>query len=191
MSKVKSCNINRFLVLPAVLALSAGVAWGHVNLITPNGGEQLEVCSVFTVRWQIAIAHNLQNWDLWYSKTSATGPWIPFATNLPAGSGAVGSIHTYAWTIPADIDGSVWVRVRMDNSGTDYYDVSDGSFSIDPVPADVNGDYVVNALDLIDLLFCLGEVANPPCDAADVDGNGVVNALDLIDLLLALGDSCP
>ena len=96
MCKVKSCNINRFLVLPAVLALSAGVARGHVLLLVPNGGEELEVCSTFTVRWRIQIAHTLQNWDLWYSKTSATGPWTTIAMNLPAGSPAVGSIHNYA-----------------------------------------------------------------------------------------------
>ena len=40
------------------------------------------------------------------------------------GRGDVGSIQTYAWTVPAVIDSSVWVRVRMDNSATDYYDVS-------------------------------------------------------------------
>ena len=60
-----------------------------------------------------------------------------------------------------------------------------------PCPADVDGNGVVNALDLIDLLLCLGEAANPPCEGADVDGNGFVNALDLIDLLLELGTVCP
>ena len=58
-------------------------------------------------------------------------------------------------------------------------------------PADVNGDGAVNALDLIDLLLCLGQSAGPPCVSADVNGDGAVNALDLIDLLLALGTACP
>ena len=58
-------------------------------------------------------------------------------------------------------------------------------------PADVNGDGVVNALDLIDLLLCLGQPATPPCDTADVNGDTFVNALDLIDLLLDLGLICP
>ena len=58
-------------------------------------------------------------------------------------------------------------------------------------PGDLNTDGVVNALDLIDLLLCLGQSANPPCDTADVNADGAVNALDLIDLLLALGTTCP
>ena len=61
----------------------------------------------------------------------------------------------------------------------------------DPCPADVNGDGVVNALDLIDLLLCLGQPATPPCDTADINGDTFVNSLDLIDLLLELGSVCP
>ena len=58
-------------------------------------------------------------------------------------------------------------------------------------PADINQDGAVNALDLIDLLFCLGQPAVGPCESADVNGDGAVNALDLIDLLLELGQACP
>ena len=58
-------------------------------------------------------------------------------------------------------------------------------------PEDVNGDGIVNAIDLIDLLFCLGQPANPPCDTADVNQDGFVNSLDLIDLLFELGTVCP
>ncbi len=49
----------------------------------------------------------------------------------------------------------------------------------------------VNVLDLIDLLLCFGQRANPPCDIADVNGDGSVNVLDLIELLLAFGTACP
>ena len=58
------------------LALSfiAAPANAHVNLADPNGGEVLEVGSVFAIRWHILIAHNLQNWDLWYSTTGSAGP---------------------------------------------------------------------------------------------------------------------
>ena len=54
-------------------------------------------------------------------------------------------------------------------------------------PGDVNGDCVVNVLDLIDLLLCFGQSAQPPCNLSDVDGSGVVNVLDLIILLLNFG----
>ena len=57
--------------------------------------------------------------------------------------------------------------------------------------ADVNGDGVVNVLDLIELLLCFDQPAAPVCEAEDVNGDGTVNVLDLIDLLLAFGSACP
>ena len=59
------------------------------------------------------------------------------------------------------------------------------------LPADVNGDGAVNVLDLIELLLCFGQPADPPCDAADIVEDGVVNVLDLIELLLAFGTTLP
>jgi len=56
---------------------------------------------------------------------------------------------------------------------------------------DTNGDGVVNVLDLIDLLLCFGQPAEPSCQAEDINNDGTVNVLDLIDLLLAFGQSCP
>ena len=103
----------------------------------------------------------------------------------------MGSIHTYNWTVPAVVDSSVWVRVRMDNSGTDYLDVSDLPFSITPLPADVNADNAVNVLDLVDLLLCFGQPAIPDCVGEDINGDGSVNVLDLVELLLAFGTVCP
>jgi len=177
--------------LAVVLGLFASPAQGHIQVLSPNGGEDMEVCSQYSIRWQIQIADNLLNWDLWYSTTGAGGPWTTLAVNLPSGSGAVGSIHTYNWTVPAVIDSSVWVRVRMDNSATDYYDVSNLSFSITPLPEDVNADNAVNVLDLIDLLLCLGQKAAGGCEAKDINDDGIVDRLDLIDLLLVFGETCP
>ena len=57
---------------------------------------------------------------------------------------------------------------------------------VEPLPADVNGDGVVNVLDLISLLPCFGQPAVPGCEAEDVNSDGTVNVLDLIELLLAL-----
>ena len=59
------------------------------------------------------------------------------------------------------------------------------------LPADVNGDGAVNVLDLIELLLCFGQPADPPCDAADIVEDGVINVLDLIELLLAFGTTLP
>ncbi len=76
------------------LGLMAGSASAHVQLNDPNGGEVLEVGSVFTIEWQILISHDLQNWDVWYSTTGNNGPWIEVAMDLPPGKGNVGSIHS-------------------------------------------------------------------------------------------------
>ena len=60
-----------------------------------------------------------------------------------------------------------------------------------PCPTDINGDNVVNVLDLIDLLLCFGQPAVPGCEAEDINDDGMVDELDLIDLLLAYGTACP
>ena len=56
-----------------------------------------------------------------------------------------------------------------------------------PIPEDVNGDDVVNILDLVSVAVNLG---NEGTDlAADVNGDGVVNILDLVRVAGALGDA--
>jgi hypothetical protein len=55
-----------------------------------------------------------------------------------------------------------------------------------PCPEDVNGDGVVDVLDLLDLLTAWGPCPPGPCPA-DVNGDGVVDVLDLLDLLTAWG----
>ena len=60
-----------------------------------------------------------------------------------------------------------------------------------PCHTDVNGDGVVNVLDLIGLLLCFGQPADPGCEAEDVNQDGSVDVLDLIDVLLAFGTACP
>ena len=56
--------------------------------------------------------------------------------------------------------------------------------------ADVNGDGVVNVLDLIEVLLCFGQPAVPGCEAQDVNHDGLVNVLDLIEVLLRFGQPC-
>ena len=60
----RSKSLASVLVGTCGMWLSAAPAVGHVTLNDPNGGEVLEVDSVFTIEWTIAIAHSLQNWDL-------------------------------------------------------------------------------------------------------------------------------
>ena len=143
----------------------------------------MEVGSTFTVTWKILIAHNQINWDIHYSTSSSAGPWTVVALNQPPGSAAVGSIHTYDWTVPDDVDDSVWIRVIMDNSGTDYNDVNNKPFAIVAVACDgdTNGDGVVNVTDLLNVINQWGFTDVD----SDLNGDGIV---DVTDLLLVVGN---
>lgn len=117
--------------MAAALLLFPAAAVAHVTLDAPDGGEVLDVGSQVSIEWRVLIEHNTENWDLWYSTTGADGPWIEVAVDLPAGNTAPGSVHSFAWTVPDDPSTAVRVRVRQDNSGTDYLDVSDADLAIE------------------------------------------------------------
>lgn len=61
-----------------------------------------------------------------------------------------------------------------------------GNINPPACPGDLNGDGVINALDLATLLSNWG-LANPASPASDINGDGVVNAQDLASLLSAWG----
>lgn len=123
--------------LVKVMALAmlgvAGIANAHVQLDQPNGGEVLEAGTVSVIEWHILIGHATIDWDLWYSVTGPNGPWIEIAADLPPGDITAGAIHTLDWFVPAVESDQVRVRVRQDNSGNDYLDVSDGDLEITAV----------------------------------------------------------
>ncbi len=177
-----------------VLFVLAAPSEGHVILDDPNGGEVLQVGSQFTITWRIQISHNLQNWDLWYSTTGAGGPWINIAQNLPAGSGAVNSVHTFNWTIPDAPSTQVRVRVRMDNSATDYLDISNANLTIEAVavPGDGDGDGDVDLLDFDAFLDCEtgpgGGAVPAQCQAFDFDGDNAVDFRDFAEFQLSFTD---
>jgi len=179
---VKSWGI--WAVAGVVLAM-ASPARGHVRLIAPNGGEVLIEGDVFTIEWTILISHNLLNWDLWYG-FSANGPWTELAFDLPPGSREVGSRHTYDWTVPDLLATRVYVRVRMDNAATDYFDVSNGPFTVTRA-GDLDFDADVDLDDWTTMSECSNGpgVLTPPagCDPvdfgnADIDGDGDVDLED-------------
>jgi len=112
----------------------------------PSGGESVSFGSVLTIEWRIDIPHNQDNWDLWYSTESREGEWIEIAMDLDPGSLSFMSIHTYEWAVPDVLADNVWVRVRMDNPDFDYYDVSNGSFSIVPAPGSLTAFGLVSMI---------------------------------------------
>ncbi len=133
-----------------VLTVAASVH-AHVTLNSPNGGESLTGGSNYLVEWVADVPHDTLNWDLWYSTSSADGPWTIIAEDLPVGDIFFGSPHSELWSVPDIVAANAWVRVRMDNDvQEDYNDVSAASFSIVASPslrADYNGNGVVDAGD--------------------------------------------
>jgi len=131
------------LVLVVIL-LTGGTAPAHPRLELPNGGESLEVGSVYSIQWQVLIQHETENWDLYYSNSGAGGPWIQIAADLDVGDPGPGSIHTYSWTVPNDVTTQARVRVVQDNLGNNYEDISNLDFAI---VDDSDGDGIDDALD--------------------------------------------
>lgn len=122
--------VGRVVLFVVAILAAAGTVGAHVMLDDPNGGEVLGAGTSAVIEWHVLIGHATINWDLWYSVTGPSGPWIEIAVDLPPGNTASGAIHTFDWLVPAVEADQVRVRVRQDNSGTDYEDVSDADFTI-------------------------------------------------------------
>lgn len=118
------------IVLASFLTLAAAENRAHVSLDRPDGGESFTGGSPELIQWHIVIAHNTLNWDLWYSVSGAGGPWIEIAVDIPPGDISTGALHEYSWTVPEVNTTRARVRVRMDNSSTDYTDISAADFTI-------------------------------------------------------------
>ena len=60
--------------------------------------------------------------------------------------------------------------------------------SSNSIEGDINGDYVVNVIDVVQLVsIALGE--SPEINSADINGDGIINVLDVIFLVnIVLGD---
>jgi hypothetical protein len=120
------------IVFAAVMSASAASA--HIEIDTPNGGEEIEVGSIVSVMWHVLIYHeDTLGWDVSYSTTGLFGQFVPVATDLPSGDFTVGSVHTYDWTVPDTVSSTVRISVFQDFPGGGYEDVSDQDFSIVPL----------------------------------------------------------
>ena len=92
-----------------------------------------------------------------------------------------------AITPPGLVEGSVSVDVTT--LGRTISRPNAFTYEAPPCPADLNGDGVVNSLDMVILLNAFGNCpASPASCPADLNGDGVVNALDVIILSNAYGD---
>ena len=131
----------------------------------------------------------------------APSPEMPVVDN---GGNALGFITLYTSPNPVDHEAQMisqqpvffpWTPITLTDPAlidTDLYlAIWATKALLQLCPEDVNGDGVINVLDLIDVLLCFGLPAVPGCEDEDVNRDGVVNVLDLIDVLLAFGTACP
>jgi len=130
---VASASASKSAVLIVAVLASAGTVGAHVELDYPNGGEVLEAGTTAVIEWHVLISHATLNWDLWYSLTGPGGPWIIIAEDLPPGDITAGAVHTFDWSVPGSQSNEVRVRVRQDNDGLDYEDISDDDFTVETV----------------------------------------------------------
>ena len=117
-----------------------------------------------------------------------TGATSVSVDGTPATSVVVTSpISLTAVTPPGLVEGSVSVDVTT--LGRTSSRPNAFTYEAPPCPADLNGDGVVNSLDMVILLNAFGNCPPSPTSCpADLNGDGVVNALDVIILSNAYGD---
>jgi PKD repeat protein len=120
--------IGTTLIGLLLLAVSATQVLAHVAVTDPDGGEHLEVGSTYTIRWFDTVNHGPADYDLWFSVSGSQGPWLEIAADLTPAPGAEN--HTYDWLVPDSPSGQVRIRVRQDNAGTDYEDMSNADLAI-------------------------------------------------------------
>lgn len=159
----------------------------HAELDNPLGGETLSGGFNFPVEWHVTASHNTENWDLWYSTTSNTGPWIPIQMNIAPGNLNVDVPHFHDWYVPNADLGDVWVRLRQDNVDADYYSIS-GNFSVTAAATgDFTGNGKVNSADVSRWINNFGTSSGAFFFRGDDDGDGDVDGADFLNLLRNFG----
>lgn len=113
--------VMRLLLVVTLIAASLPA---HVTLDAPTGGVILTPSTISVIKWHVLIQHSTTGWDVHYSTTSGTGPWIPIALGLPVGNPVAGAVHTLYWTVPNTVSSQVFVRVTQVNLGNSYTGVS-------------------------------------------------------------------
>ncbi len=134
---------------------------------------------------------------------SGQGAEIPLAwfdtIQTPGGESFVGARFTFELFAPGNLTttpGGTLFATMTGRSSTAALPGGDSfSFSIyrsDPIacPADLNGDQIIDLLDLSILLTNFGTLGGASPKDGDLDGDGDVDLLDLSELLIVFGGSC-
>jgi predicted methyltransferase len=124
-----------------------------VQLLTPNGGNNIGAGSTYYITWTSA---NVTNVNLELSLNGGTN-WTSIVTSLPAGSGV------YAWSVPASASTTARVRISS-TSNASINDMSDANFTIDQTPfvqlTSPNGGNTIAAGSIFNITWTYGNVSN-------------------------------
>jgi hypothetical protein len=99
-----------------MLAINLTV-YAHVELTYPEGGETFYTGDTITITWVQVQAHDVQNWELYYSPDGAQ-TWQLISNNIAAG------LREYDWIVPEEETTVGRIRVVQNNTDTDFEDVS-------------------------------------------------------------------
>ena len=127
-SKTRRCT--RPLGIAVAMAVTAGMASAHTDLLYPDGGQVFQPGETITIQWTVAIEHTLVDWDLWYSTHGDAGPYVPIAMGIPPGDPTLGSLHTLDWVVPDEPGAQAVIKVRMNGPAAFWESTSEIPFTI-------------------------------------------------------------
>ena len=122
--------MNRITLILIALTLSFTIkdVRAHVILNTASINETFVAGETVTISWNIAIPHEQENWDLYYSIDGGIN-WEVIAADLPV------SQLEYEWIVPDTETSHGRIKIVMDNTGQDYEDISSEFEVLSSIPA--------------------------------------------------------
>ena len=130
--------MKNYLTLILLFALGLQ-AYGHVELIRPQGGEVFTVGEEVQVEWKVIIPHDSQNWDLLFSPDGGQS-WEAIQTDISI------DVLTYNWTVPDVATSQGRIQIVQDNSSMDYADTSEDFTIQDILPPSQNALFIPGTL---------------------------------------------
>lgn len=165
----------------------SSLAFAHVELTYPEGGETFHSGDTIIITWVQVQAHDVQNWELYYSPDGAE-TWQVISNNIAA------SLREFDWVVPDEETENGRIRVVQNNTETDYEDVSN-NISIVNVTGieETKNKLSVNSLinypnpfiDAVKIHFTIFEKANVSLQIFQLNG---VKVNSLIHRLLPQGE---
>ena len=99
------------------------MAYAHVQIVYPNGGETFSGGASITIQWQEAIGHGEADWDIYFTADGGVN-WQQVVMDLNHSS------TSYDWQLPQEMTDKAQILVKQDNAAGPDYDSISGVFTI-------------------------------------------------------------